>query len=264
MIIHLNDTNAWQLICETATMAHGVGLFETILLVRGKPIFLREHLDRLNHSLSFLGVEGEITLDALQTGLLAIDSNISHQVLKIIVYCHMKNGYMQIIVSPDVYSEHKIACGMRIRLTQSIQPTTNPLNVHKTTNYLERRLLMQLLQKEGFDEGVRINEFGRISEGTKTNVFIFNGTHWVTPPLTEGLLGGISRQWLIQSFRSKDIEIMEEPITVADFEQAPLIVLTNSLIGCTHVNRDHPKPSQQLELINSLSQGYRGGFYGCT
>ncbi len=264
MIIHLNDIDANRLIWETSTMSHGIGLFETILLVRGKPIFLNEHLNRLNQSLDFLGVEGQVTLNSVKQELLGIDSNILHQVLKIIVYCHMKDGYLQLIVTPDPYSDQKLFDGLAVKLTTSIQTTTNPLNYHKTINYLERRLLLQGLKEEGFDEGIRINQFDRISEGTKTNVFIFNGVHWLTPPLTEGILDGICRQWLVESLRSKGEVVEEAPITEDDFKKSELTVVTNSLIGCAHVSTNHPKPSSQLLLIHSLSKDYRGGFYGCT
>lgn len=264
MIINLNDTDVNRLIWETPTMSHGIGLFETILLVRGKPIFLKEHLKRLNQSLDFLGIEGQITLNMLKKELLEIDSNILHQVLKIIVYGHMKDGYLQIIVTPYPYTDQKMSDGLAVKLTTSIQATTNPLNYHKTINYLERRLLLQGLKEEGFDEGIRINQFDRITEGTKTNVFIFNGIHWLTPPLTEGILDGICRQWLMETLRSKGEVVAEAPIAVEDFNKSELTVVTNSLIGCAHVSTNHPKPLSQLLLIHSLSKDYRGGFYGCT
>lgn len=45
----------------------------------------------------------------------------------------------------------------------------------------------------GYDEAIMLNLAGSVAEGTTSNVFIRRGTEWLTPPVSDDILEGITR-----------------------------------------------------------------------
>lgn len=56
----------------------------------------------------------------------------------------------------------------------------------------------------GIDEAVLLNERGEVADGTITNVFVAEGTGWLTPPLASGCLPGVLRAELIAQGRARE------------------------------------------------------------
>jgi 4-amino-4-deoxychorismate lyase len=50
-----------------------------------------------------------------------------------------------------------------------------------------------------FFDLVYLNEKNEVSEGSRSNVYLFQEGAWVTPPLASGLLGGVLRRQLLES-----------------------------------------------------------------
>jgi len=64
----------------------GLGLFETILLYKGKPIFLDEHLVRINQSIIDLGLNiDKLEKNEVYQYLETNKSELEHEVLKIVL-----------------------------------------------------------------------------------------------------------------------------------------------------------------------------------
>ena len=64
----------------------GLGLFETILLYKEKPIFLDEHLARINQSIIDLGLNiDKLEKDEVYRYLETNKSELEHEVLKIVL-----------------------------------------------------------------------------------------------------------------------------------------------------------------------------------
>ena len=57
------------------------------------------------------------------------------------------------------------------------------------------------------DEVIFVDPLGRLSEGSVTNVFVPRGEQLLTPPLTQGLLGGVLRDELIESGAAIEAEV---------------------------------------------------------
>jgi branched-chain amino acid aminotransferase len=55
--------------------------------------------------------------------------------------------------------------------------------------------------RAGFDEALVLNQDGHISEGSAANVFMYRKGVWVTPPITDNILEGITRRSILQFMR---------------------------------------------------------------
>jgi para-aminobenzoate synthetase/4-amino-4-deoxychorismate lyase len=71
---------------------------------------------------------------------------------------------------------------------------------HKTS---DRAFYDAAREASGADECVFVRSDGRITEGSRTNVFVRQGDMLLTPPVEDGLLGGVLRQSLVESGRAE-------------------------------------------------------------
>jgi branched-chain amino acid aminotransferase len=80
----------------------------------------------------------------------------------------------------------------------------------------------------GFDETILLNERGTVAECTSANVFAVNGGKVWTPPQSDGCLGGITREVLLNEIRLDGIEIGERSLTVEDLYGADEVFITST------------------------------------
>ncbi len=82
--------------------------------------------------------------------------------------------------------------------------------------------------EKGFDEVILLNERGEVSECTSANIFIAQGSHVWTPPLSSGCLPGVTRDILLKEIHAADYEIGEKTLTPAEVEQADDVFITST------------------------------------
>jgi len=91
-----------------------------------------------------------------------------------------------------------------------------------TRSYAARRQA----EKSGADDAIIINTHGNIACGATSNIFIEENGALITPPLSDGVLAGITRRKLIE-----ERDIIEESISIERLKNADKIYLTNSFFG---------------------------------
>ena len=75
-----------------------------------------------------------------------------------------------------------------------------------TGAYVNGALAKSEAQLNGFDEAIVLTADGHVSEGSAENLFIVKNGVLITPPVTDNILEGITRQRLIQIARA-DLEV---------------------------------------------------------
>lgn len=214
----------------------GKGIFETIL-IKDKPIFLKEHIIRLNNSIINLGLGKVIDLNEVNEFIK--EKNISNKALKIIVT--EKN---LIYTTRDIkYTKNHYIEGFTIMFSEVLRNSTSRIVNFKTLNYLENIIEYELCQSNGFNEAIFLNEKEYVCEGCTTNIFIIKNKKIYTPSVQCGLLPGIVRQWVIKNF-----EVIEKEITKDELLNSDEVFLTNSLVGVIKVSKIENKIFNNEEI----------------
>ena len=91
-----------------------------------------------------------------------------------------------------------------------------------TRSYAARRKA----EARGGNEAILTNTNGNIACATTSNIFIEETGKLITPPLSEGVLAGVTRQNLLS-----DSGAVEDIISIERFKNADKIYLTNSITG---------------------------------
>jgi branched-chain amino acid aminotransferase len=75
-----------------------------------------------------------------------------------------------------------------------LQDNSIPCRAKICGAYVNSALAAQEARDRGFDEGIFLNEEGRVAEGSAENIFLVRRGRLVTPDVSQGILEGITRE----------------------------------------------------------------------
>ncbi|MBW8713445.1 MAG: branched-chain amino acid transaminase [Acidobacteria bacterium] len=89
-------------------------------------------------------------------------------------------------------------------------PNTFPTLAKSSANYANSQLIKMEALAEGFSEGIALDSFGHLSEGSGQNLFIVRDNTLYTPPLSASILPGITRSSVITLAKDLGFQVREE------------------------------------------------------
>ena len=89
-------------------------------------------------------------------------------------------------------------------------PNTFPTLAKTSANYANSQLIKMAAIVEGYTEGIALDSFGYLSEGSGQNLFIVRDEVLYTPPLSSAVLPGITRNSVVRLARDLGFEVREE------------------------------------------------------
>jgi branched-chain amino acid aminotransferase len=95
----------------------------------------------------------------------------------------------------------------------------------KSSNLLTNVLALREAHRKGAYEAILLNAEGNVAEGSMSNVFRVSKGVVRTPPLSAGILEGITRELTVEAAREDGIEIEEK-----DFPPAELLAADEAFI----------------------------------
>jgi 4-amino-4-deoxychorismate lyase len=226
---------------------YGDGLFETIEVRNGQPVFLDRHLKRLNtgcHRLHIPCPDPEL----LTAEALILCKNSSLAVLKLIVTRGSGGrGYRQPdliqptrVLSlhpypdyPPAYRDQGIVarfCDTRLGLNPSLAGI-------KHMNRLEQILARAEWNDPAIQEGIMLDINDHIIEGTMTNLFYVKNGSVYTASLSQSGVAGIMRGIIIEILSNHNVQVFEKLFNKNEFLSADEIFASNSIIGLWPINQ---------------------------
>ncbi len=199
------------------------GVFETIL-IKKEAIFLEEHINRLNKSVDIMNLGEHINTKFIKNFIK--EEKLKNIVLKIVVT--EKN----IVFSTREikYSKEDYENGFKLKLSYVLRNPTSRMTYIKSLSYNENLYEYNKANKEGFNEVVFLNIYGNIAEGATSNIFIIKDKKIYTPKISDGILPGVVRNWVIENFK-----VCEKHLNKKDLYSADEVFITNSVLGIMKV-----------------------------
>lgn len=244
---------------ENRSFLFGDGVFETIRIHDGKPLFWRDHLERLQFGMDRLMLEHP-TDD--------FGSMISHTISEIIATEKVSNARMRITIfrhSGGLYTPDELSSSWYLTIKDhstepeskndsdeliailftDIRKENSLLSRIKTTSSLLYVMAGIHARMNGAHESMILNPDGRVVESHTSNLFIVKDGVFQTPPLSEGCIDGVMRRQLIGVMNRNGIELREQPLTKADLVNADEILLSNVMHWARNVIRFGTKNYQE-------------------
>ncbi|MCH2114470.1 MAG: branched-chain-amino-acid transaminase [Pirellulales bacterium] len=223
-------------------LLYGDGVFEGLRSYNGKVFRLEQHVRRLyesarairlaipistaemckatNHAVAANGIQdGYIRMIVTRgTGTLGLDPN--------------RCSDPQVIIIADsiaLYSEELYEKGLEIITTSVIRNHPAALSPRiKSLNYLNNILAKLEGLKAGCVEALMLNHKGEVAECTGDNIFLVRDGVLMTPPLDAGILGGITRDAVVELAETAGIEVLKVSLTKHDVYVADECFLTGT------------------------------------
>jgi para-aminobenzoate synthetase/4-amino-4-deoxychorismate lyase len=101
---------------------------------------------------------------------------------------------------------------------------------HKTTRRQAYDLALKSALAAGHWDLLFRNERGEVTEGARSTLFIQRDGHWMTPPVSSGVLPGVFRRHFMM-----DTPVKVHPLTPADLAAADRVCLANAVWGMVDV-----------------------------
>jgi len=227
----------------------GRAVFETIL-IKEKPVFLKEHIQRMNSSATALSIKNEIT---------------EEYVLKLIDEFTIKNCALKIILSPEniilttraiTYEKHHYEEGFSLTVSKVIKNESSLLPYLKWTGYVENLIIKEKAMEAGYNDAILLNSKGFVTETSLANIFFIKNNLLYTPSIDCGLLDGIVRKWIIKNY-----DVIEGYYTIDDIINSDGVFLCNSLMGIMKVNKINTFSIDENTIITTLMEGYSNFLY---
>ncbi len=115
-----------------------------------------------------------------------------------------------------------VAVGIRRNHPRALDPAI------KSSNLLNNILAVREARSRGAEEALLLNQDGFVAEGASTNVFAAKGGSIRTPPLSAGILAGITREIVLELLPGLGIPSSEEPLRLSDLLSADEVFLTST------------------------------------
>jgi branched-chain amino acid aminotransferase len=243
----LVDWDAAQVHVLTHALHYGSGVFEGIRCYEtpdGPAVFrLVEHMERFDRSarmlLMDLGYTVEETVEAVKETIRPNRLNSCY--IRPIAF----RGYGVMGLDPlpapinvviaawpwDTYLgeealSHGVAVGVSSWRQRGINAT--PPAIKATGQYINSSLARVEANRHGYAEAVLLNEEGKVCEGTGENLFIVKKGVIHTPPVSDGILEGITRDSIMTIARDKGIEVRETSLVRTDLYTCDEMFMTGS------------------------------------
>ncbi len=150
---------------------------------------------------------------------------------------------------------------MRVSLVGVVRnhpSTVNPLI--KSNSLLNNALAMQEALRRGGFEGVMRNHKGELAECTQSNLFVVKNGAALTPPISAGLLPGITREFLFEVGAEAGIPVREQVLRDEDLlgaDEAFLTSTTRELVPIVQVDDTAIGSGKPGPVTQALLDAYR-------
>lgn len=225
----------------------GEGLFETLRVESSRPCFADLHWRRLGNAAGILGIPFDLSLDDWEDHLITQikRDNLYHGGIKAILSggsaprgLAEQGQVSQLMFQTFNYTVHTDP--VRLSSASWLRDGANPVYQLKSVNYLEAIIARRQALANGANDALFYNTAHHATETTCANLFLIKDNMVFTPPLTDGVLPGITRSRILSIAMHHGISCKELSITKKMIESADAVFVTNCL--------------QSIRVVHSLDE----------
>ncbi|MGC8569239.1 MAG: branched-chain amino acid transaminase [Nitrososphaeria archaeon] len=283
-IWHNGSFVAWQdakVHVMTNGLHYGTGVFEGIRAYwNGSQLYvfrLREHVDRFFNSLKIYGYDISFTKDQIFE---AIKETLRRNELRTDVYIRplAVKGYgpigldvrklsTEVFIIAMPYGRYFEKEGIEVMVSswRRISSQSLPVLAKVTGHYANSVLAKIDALNRGFDDAILLNEQGKVCEGTGENIMMVKDGKIYTPPISAGILDGITRRSIMEFAPDLGLEVKERDIDRAELytadelffvgtaaEITPILKVDGRTVGDGKVG---PVARRLKEYFSSITRG---------
>ncbi len=253
---------------------YGDGVFEGIRVYNSHVFKLEEHLNRLYDSAKSIALSIPLGKVEFREAILETirKNSLRDAYLRVVV----TRGYGDLGLNPVKCAKASVVIiadyiaplyeGISAKAIVAATRRSNPDSLDpqiKSLNYLNNILAKMEANRAGVDEAIMLNQQGLVCEGTSDNLFVVKNGILITPPLSDGALGGITRSAVLELAAQLKIPVEEKSITVHEIMASDEAFLTGTaaeigaLVEVNGQKIGDGKPGPMWKILSAAFKGVR-------
>ena len=216
----------------------GDGVYEVIPVFGGKMLRVDEHLERLQRSLDRVSLHSPLTSEQLKVVFNELldknpgdDRSVYLQITRGVL--PVRDLSLGVTPTPTIFAMvNDIKPVDPVKLEQGIDAITiadfrwKACDI-KSISLIANVMLRLQANQENVTDAIMVRD-GVVTEGTASNIFMVRDGVLVTPPKSDCLLPGITRDLVLELANKHGIEVQERDIKEDELMQADEVWLTSS------------------------------------
>lgn len=256
-------------------LLYGDGCFEGIRIYNGRILKLRSHIVRMFKSAAAIRLQPQHSIDEME-----------EIVREAVAVNEQRDGYIRLVFTrgkgtlglnpflcptPTVfvivekiklYPNEMYEDGMSIVVAKRPRVPAECLDPQvKSLNYLNNILAKIEAIDAGVLEALMLNQNGEVAECTGDNIFIIKDGEISTPPISAGILNGITRRLVIDEIApALGYKIEERTIILEEVMDADEVFLTGTaaeVIGVSHIDEKVVGCGKVGKITHALEDQFR-------
>ncbi len=218
---------------------YGDGVFATLRLFKGIPLFFPEQLAQVFKAAHKIGLnppEKDI-LEAVKSFLLH-NSIPKEGRLRIQLSRAGKNpnsGEVDLGIECEEANDYCQYAPLRLMFLYSFSLPLHPYSSIKTSNRLLQVMAQREAHEKGFDDAL-INGTQGWAECSTSNIFFIRNESLLTPKPESGCYPGLMRKWVMEHCMQQGISVKEDFMAQPEIEKCEAAFVCNSIIGVRAVH----------------------------
>ncbi|HZP60582.1 MAG TPA: aminotransferase class IV [Opitutaceae bacterium] len=139
--------------------------------------------------------------------------------------------FVLLVQANPSWNARQLEEGLKLSIATRLRrnPVASLSPAWKTGNYLNNILCLHEARGRGADEVVMLNLAGEVTEAAVSNIAFVRGGEVITPPLEAGILGGITRQLLLEKIApAAGVPVRQAAVRPEDFSRMDECFLLSS------------------------------------
>jgi len=252
-----------------ADLAAGKAAYEVLRIIRGVPLFFEDHIERLRGTLEATGFISQAPDGGEPAGGDCVFSadNLKENIKKLLSaneadFCNVKIVIIEtgsrteqlMYISRSRYPTREEAdSGVKTGLLQIERHNPNAKVLSK--EYINA--VSAKMKEDDFYELILMDSRGRITEGSKSNVFFIRDGSIITAP-GEYVLKGVTRKYVFEACKRAGYTVTEQFLDARDLPLAEAAFLSGTSINVLPVKKieKHEMQSSANPLIKAVRHEY--------
>jgi len=217
------------------SLLYAEGLFETLLAVDDRVLFVDEHLDRLYRGARVIGLTVPVDRPTLARWMHAAAGAHPARIkmLRLTITSGESARYLGVAGKPQVIlsaAPYRIPeKPFRLLVADWRVDQDSVFRQIKTISYAINAAALRRAKQRGYDDALLLNERDQVAEVSSANIFWVKRGLVYTPPLTAGCLEGTTRKTVLRVARKLGIRIIERTEQIDAMLRADEVFITSSL-----------------------------------
>lgn len=238
----------------STTLKYGVGVFEGFRAYWSeddKQLYafrVADHMRRLIDSMRVVEIEGPQDTEELKNqllGLIRANELRGNLHMRAQVFVDSNDGKPEdtgpatVFMAAIPMGNYFGATGLNVQISSwaRLSDRSMPPRIKSIANYQNGRLALLEAKRNGYDAALLLTENGHVAEGAGYNVFMMRHGRLCTPPVTESILEGITRDSVLHLARTEiGIDVDVRPIDRTELYSADEIFVCGSAAEVNHVS----------------------------